>query len=206
MSGHARPDRRPSTRRSTTGASGCAAAGSSRPRRYTVKLEGAEQVGYQSIVIGSVRDPFIIRQIDDWAERLKERIKRAGGRWSYGDTTDGGDYVFNVRIYGKDGTMGPLEPVKEIRSHELCLVFEVTAPTQEIATTIVAMARHQAPASADPGMERPDHRRRLPLQPGLSGPRGGLPLQRQPRRRAGRSVRDVPHGMLDHRREEKAAT
>jgi hypothetical protein len=42
--------------------------------RYTVKLEGAERAGYQSIVIGSVRDPFIIRQIDDWTARLKERI------------------------------------------------------------------------------------------------------------------------------------
>jgi hypothetical protein len=38
--------------------------------RYTVKLEGAEKAGYQSIVIGSVRDPFIIRQIDDWTARL----------------------------------------------------------------------------------------------------------------------------------------
>ena len=53
-------------------------------------------------------------------------------------------YVFNVRIYGKNGTMGPLEPVTEIRSHELCLVLEATAATQEIATTIAAMARHQA--------------------------------------------------------------
>jgi hypothetical protein len=40
--------------------------------------------------------------------------------------------------------MGPLEPVKEIRSHELCLVFEVTAPTQEIASTIAGVTRHQA--------------------------------------------------------------
>src|SRR5436190_1021865 len=42
--------------------------------RYTVKLEGAEKAGYQSVVIGSVRDPFIIRQIDDWTERLTARI------------------------------------------------------------------------------------------------------------------------------------
>ena len=40
--------------------------------------------------------------------------------------------------------MGPLEPVKEIRSHELCLSFEVTAPTQEIASTIAGIIRHQA--------------------------------------------------------------
>ena len=34
----------------------------------------------------------------------------------------------HIRVYGKNGTMGALEPVKEIRAHELCLVFEATAP------------------------------------------------------------------------------
>lgn len=109
---------------------------------YTVKLEGAERVGYQSIVIGSVRDPFIIRQIDNWSERLKEKLK--GRVADVLDADTAANYIFNLRIYGKDGTMGPLEPVQSVTSHELCLVLEVTAPTQEIATTIVSMARHQA--------------------------------------------------------------
>ena len=109
---------------------------------YTVKLEGAERVGYQSIVIGSVRDPFIIRQIDTWAERLKEKL--SGRVVDVFDAETAANYIFNLRIYGKDGTMGPLEPVRTVTSHELCLVLEVTAATQEIATTIVSMARHQA--------------------------------------------------------------
>lgn len=110
--------------------------------RYTVKLEGAEKVGYQSIIIGSVRDPFIIRQIDDWVERLQARI---GVRVTqvYGDRLNPDDYLVNIRIYGKNGTMGPLEPVKVIRSHELCLVIEVTAPTQEVASSIAGIVRHQ---------------------------------------------------------------
>ncbi|MDZ4164875.1 MAG: acyclic terpene utilization AtuA family protein [Smithellaceae bacterium] len=111
-------------------------------RKYTVKLEGAEQVGFQSIVIGSIRDPYIIRQLDSWVERLRERVKVRVAEVYSGDKA--GDYLFNVRIYGKDGTMGPLEPVKEIRSHEVCLVMEATAATQEIATAVVSMARHQA--------------------------------------------------------------
>jgi hypothetical protein len=40
--------------------------------------------------------------------------------------------------------VGPLEPMRDGPAHELCLVFEATAATQEIATTIVSMARHQA--------------------------------------------------------------
>ena len=110
--------------------------------RYTVKLEGAELAGYQSIVIGSVRDPFIIRQIDDWTGRLTERI-HARVNMVYGEKLSKSDYVVHMRIYGKNGTMGPLEPVKEIRSHELCLLIEVTAPTQEIASSIAGIVRHQ---------------------------------------------------------------
>lgn len=112
-------------------------------KKYTVKLEGAEQVGYQSIIIGSIRDPYIIRQLDSWVERLKQKVKERANEVYCGDKA-AGEHIFNVRIYGKDGTMGPLEPVKEIRSHEVCLVMEATAATQEIATTIVSMARHQA--------------------------------------------------------------
>lgn len=110
---------------------------------YTVKLEGAEKVGYQSVVIGSIRDPFIIRQIDDWVDRVYERVHTRVAD-VYGEALSRDDYVFHIRVYGKNGTMGALEPVKEIRTHELCLLFEVTAPTQEIASAIAAITRHQA--------------------------------------------------------------
>jgi hypothetical protein len=111
--------------------------------RYTVKLEGAELAGYQSIVFGSIRDPYIVGQIDDWVARLIERV-RARVDDVMGDDPDARGYVLNVRVYGKNGTMGPLEPVAEIRSHELAIALEATASTQEVATTIVSMARHQA--------------------------------------------------------------
>jgi len=112
-------------------------------RKYTVKLEGAEKVGYQSVVFGSVRDPFIIRQIDDWTKRLEERI-HARIAMIYGGSLTSEKYQINIRIYGKNGTMGPLEPVQEIRSHELALLIEATAPTQEIASSIAGIVRHQA--------------------------------------------------------------
>ena len=44
-------------------------------------------------------------------------------------------------VYGKDGVMGSLEPVKETSSHELGLVFEAVAPTQEEAQAICSFAR-----------------------------------------------------------------
>lgn len=110
---------------------------------YTVKLEGAEKVGYQSVIVGGIRDPFIIRQIDDWVERLHARV-HARVAEIYGGKLGRDKYFFNVRVYGKNGVMGALEPVKEITTHELCLLFEVTAPTQEIASAIASVTRHQA--------------------------------------------------------------
>ncbi len=110
---------------------------------YTVKLEGVEKVGYQSVIIGGIRDPLIIRQIDDWTTRLEASI-RGRIRDVYRDKMSDNEYVFKIRIYGKNGTMGSLETVKEIRSHELGMVFEITAPTQEIANSIALITRHQA--------------------------------------------------------------
>ena len=110
--------------------------------RYTVKLEGAEKVGYQSIIIGSIRDPFFIRQIDDWTERLLVRC-HARVKQVYGERMQPEDYFINIRIYGKNGTMGPLEPVKEILAHELCLIIEITAPSQDEASSIAGIVRHQ---------------------------------------------------------------
>lgn len=111
--------------------------------RYTVKLEGAELVGYQSVMIGSVRDPYIIRQIDDWLAWLDDKIRTRVRDVHRGELTDT-DYVLNVHVYGKNGTMGPLEPTRDASPHELCLLFEATAPTQEIASSIASIARHQA--------------------------------------------------------------
>lgn len=112
-------------------------------QRYTVKLEGAELVGYQSVLIGSVRDPFILRQVDDWLARLVDKI-HARVRMVFGERLESADYHVHIRRYGIDGTMGPLEPVKRSLAHELCLVFECTAPTQALAHALCGVVRHQA--------------------------------------------------------------
>jgi hypothetical protein len=110
--------------------------------RYTVKLEGAELVGWQSILLGSVRDPLIVGQIDSWLGRLREKIA-ARVRMVFGAQLEG-CWQLGIRVYGRDGTMGPLEPVKVSQAHELCLVFELTAPTQAVAHSLAGITRHQA--------------------------------------------------------------
>ena len=129
-----------------------------------MKLEGAEKAGYQSIVIGSVRDPFIIRQIDDWTERLTARIhaRVKTGLWRAPAIRSVRAQHSHLRQKRHDGT---LEPVKEIRSHELCLLIEVTAPS---AGHRQLDCRHHSPSgtpSADSRMERPHHSTRMSVNP-----------------------------------------
>jgi hypothetical protein len=110
-------------------------------RRYTIKLEGAELAGYQSLIVGSVRDPVILRQFDPWLDGLvaaaKERIRAV-----FGPDIER-QYRFDVRVFGKNATMGPLEPETAI-GHEVGLLFQVTAPTQELATALMKSVGHIA--------------------------------------------------------------
>lgn len=108
---------------------------------YTIKLEGAERAGYQAVSIAGVRDPVLIEQIDGWLDILREKVRQRVHEMFDDHIADGG-YFFNVRIYGRNGVMGDTEPLKDRVPHEVALVMETTAPTQEIATAIMAMAAH----------------------------------------------------------------
>jgi hypothetical protein len=102
---------------------------------YTVKLEGAKKIGYRTISIAGTRDPIMISQIDDVLSTVKGMVDD-----NFEDLTDD-DYDLLFRIYGKNGVMGDLEPVKETKSHELGIVIEVVAKTQKLANTICSFAR-----------------------------------------------------------------
>ena len=44
-------------------------------------------------------------------------------------------------VYGKDGVMGELEPLKNASSHELCIIIEALGETQEGADTLLSVTR-----------------------------------------------------------------
>jgi hypothetical protein len=111
--------------------------------RVTIKLEGAELAGYQSIIVAGVREPFILRQIDSWLAgmfaKFADRVAEI-----FGGRVAPGDYTIRVRIYGRDGVMGALEPLAHELGHEACLVFSVTAATQATAKAIAKSFSHFA--------------------------------------------------------------
>lgn len=111
--------------------------------RYTVKLEGAEQVGYQAISIAGIRDSVVLGQLDDFLGAVRRRAERRIGD-TFGGALRPQDYTLRFRVYGRDGTMGQLEPVAEVRGHEVCLIIEGVAGTQEIASAVVGVAEYIA--------------------------------------------------------------
>jgi hypothetical protein len=107
---------------------------------YSVKLEGAELVGYQSLIVGGIRDRFVIKHLDSWLAGVRERIE-AGVTKTFAKTLSKNEYHLTFHIYGRDGVMGGMEPDHTTIPKEIGLVLEATAPTQEIATTIALLSR-----------------------------------------------------------------
>ena len=113
----------------------------------TNKLEGVELVGYQTIVIGAIRDPVIIRQLDPWLEGVQETIRAKAEAIFDAATADA--LTITVRRYGVDGVMGALEPTPS-PAHEVCLIIEITAVSQRIADAVAKAAAHVAAHYAIP--------------------------------------------------------
>ncbi|MCC6471800.1 MAG: acyclic terpene utilization AtuA family protein [Alphaproteobacteria bacterium] len=106
---------------------------------YTVKLEGAELVGYRAITICGTRDPLLISTIDDFLVSVRENV--AVKAEAFGVTPD--KYKLVIRTYGANGVMSAWEPVAQTQSHELGFVVEVIAENQEMANAVLAIARVQ---------------------------------------------------------------
>lgn len=105
---------------------------------YRVKLEGAAFVGYRALAIGAIRDPIAIRSVDAVIDSVARQV-----RTKYSALREGDDFRLLFRVYGVNGVMGKLEPVKRTRAHEICLVVETVAKTQDLATIITQFALYR---------------------------------------------------------------
>ncbi|KAF4915968.1 hypothetical protein CGCVW01_v010197 [Colletotrichum viniferum] len=102
---------------------------------YQVKLEGVSHLGYRTIFIGGIRDAILIDQIDNFLERVRVYSQKLFPEL---DKSEKCQLLYHV--YGKDGVMGPLEPV-QARPHEIAVLGEVVAPTSELSHTIANNVR-----------------------------------------------------------------
>lgn len=113
-------------------------------KHYTVKLEGARTSGYRSIFIAGARDPIFIGQIEEILAKVIAATR------AYFAEVPEESYRIIPHIYGKNGVMGELEPVKT-PAHELCIIVEVAAATQSLATAICGKTRTSLMHAPYPG-------------------------------------------------------
>jgi len=102
---------------------------------YFVKLEGVKKVGYRTISVAALKDPVMIEKIDSVVQSVKDRV--VNNFESYGIK----DFFLDFKIYGKNGVMGLFPGIDSRVAHELAIVIEAVAETQEQADTICGFAR-----------------------------------------------------------------
>ncbi|KAH8725190.1 hypothetical protein GQ44DRAFT_681477 [Phaeosphaeriaceae sp. PMI808] len=99
---------------------------------YTVKLEGAEIVGYRAHMMGSFRDPILIGQLDNYLERVKAYValqhEDADGIWE-----------LDFHVYGQDRNLTRLSNKEQ--PSEIFVIGEALASTQTLATSVACLAR-----------------------------------------------------------------
>ena len=105
------------------------------PKPYTVKVEGAKKLGFRTICVLGIRDERMIRQIDWCTEQARKHVE---AHLLPLEPTK--DYELLFRMYGKNGVLGEVEPVKETRSHELGVIVEAIAPREELAENVCELA------------------------------------------------------------------
>jgi len=100
--------------------------------KMKVKLEGSGKVGYRYLGMAGIRDPYSIKHIDEVIQWAKDQVE---------ERLHGKDYQLSYRIFGKNGVMGDLEPVKETKSHELLVIVEGVSPDEKVAeeATMIGM-------------------------------------------------------------------
>jgi len=99
-----------------------------------VKLEGAGKVGERYVGMCGIRDPYTVAHVDEVIAWAREQV-----RLRFGDS----GYDLHYTVYGRDGVMGDLEPLRNKPGHELCVLVQGVAPTREMAEELTMIGLRQ---------------------------------------------------------------
>lgn len=102
--------------------------------QFRVKLEGSGKVGERFVGMAGIRDPYTIANVDaviDWARQ--QTISRFGPE----------GWELHYSVFGRNGVMGDMEPLKDKPGHELCIVVQGVAPTREMAEEVCMTGTRQ---------------------------------------------------------------
>ncbi len=100
---------------------------------YAVKLEGARVMGYQTIIMATIRDAHYVANVQKWCDDIavKHSLKVADRLGDVAHTTE-------LRIIGGSATLGDLEN-RQTTPHEVGVMGIVTAEDQDTARAIAML-------------------------------------------------------------------
>ncbi|MFO7546636.1 MAG: acyclic terpene utilization AtuA family protein, partial [Trueperaceae bacterium] len=107
------------------------------PGEMRVKLEGSGKVGERYMGFAGVRDPYTIARIDEVIAWARQQVEARFG------TPEEGGYELHYQVYGRDGVMGELEPLRHQPGHELGIMVFGVAPTAEMAEEVALTGTRQ---------------------------------------------------------------
>jgi acyclic terpene utilization AtuA family protein len=119
---------------------------------YSVKLEGAQRVGFQTIAVGGIRDPQIIARLDELLPQARRFFDARIGDL-FGGRVAPESYTIDYRIYGRDAVLGAAEPMRAVSPYEVGVLITITAPTQDVATNIATVVCHASAHLPVPGYD-----------------------------------------------------
>jgi Acyclic terpene utilisation family protein AtuA len=107
---------------------------------YTMKLEGVEPAGYQSIAMASYNDSVLLEELPAWLERTKKEIS-AKLRRVLGAAADTATLTIRTYGAGNGSDLFNLRPVG-VPGADAFFLMDAVAPTQELATSVATVAWH----------------------------------------------------------------
>ena len=97
--------------------------------RYTVKLEGARRVGFQTVSLALVRERRYVENIRRWCDEVRARCTEQAR------ASVDGDFSLELRVIGADATLGPLDCGARTGS-EVGVLGIVTAQTEALSREV----------------------------------------------------------------------
>ncbi|UFN50093.1 DUF1446 domain-containing protein [Roseomonas sp. OT10] len=104
--------------------------------RLRIKLEGARRVGFRAFVLAGIRDRAVIANLPLIEAQVRAAVRRNLGGAGADDAP-----ALGFRYYGRDAVLGELEPERDRVPHEVGVLIEVVARTQELADHALSLAR-----------------------------------------------------------------
>ena len=105
-------------------------------QEYTVKLEAAKLAGFQTVMLATIREKYYVDNVVLWTEKLKKLGKE---KIIATLSLSKSDFDIDVRIIGRDATLGHQEKSFSKDLREVGILVIITASTQKIATQIAAV-------------------------------------------------------------------